>query len=339
MGNNLPTFAVVRVGDGSAPLSSASQPVYLDVFATDGMPVGASTNLSTVVGNNQPFSLSGSATSEGALSRSTNGQYLALAGYAVAPGLAGVTGTDVGTAVGSVNRVVARVDAMGNVNTTTIIDSAFGKGNPRSAASVDGTAFWVTGNTMGPAGVQYIALGQKGSTTILAAPNNIRTAGIFGGQLYASSGAGGFASVFAVGAGLPTATGATTTLLAGLPTAMQSPYAFVFFDRDVTPGADTLYIADDKASGAAMPGGIQKYTLVGGAWTLQGTFNAGITTGLRGLTGLVTGATVTLIATTTGASQNHVVVFVDDGSMSPTGTLIATAGVNSVFRGVALTPQ
>ncbi|MFS8066873.1 MAG: hypothetical protein ACMG6S_10930 [Byssovorax sp.] len=338
MGNNLPTFAVVRVGDGSAPLSGASQPVYLDRFATDGMPVGASTNLSTVVGNNQPFSLSGSATSEGALSLSTNGQYLALAGYAVAPGLASVSGTDVGAAAGAVNRVVARVDAMGNVNTTTIIDSAFSKSNPRSVASMDGTAFWVTGNGT-PAGVQYIPFGQTGSTTVLAAPNNTRTAGIFGGQLYAASGSAGFASVFAVGMGLPTATGATTTLLTGLPTAAQSPYAFVFFDRDATPGADTLYIADDKAPGAAMPGGIQKYTLVGGTWTLQSTFNAGITTGVRGLTGLVTGATVTLIATTTESSQNHVVVFVDDGSMNPTGTLVATAGMNSVFRGVALTPQ
>lgn len=339
MGGPLVSFAVVRVGDGAAPLSNASQAVYIDELKTDGTPVGASINLSTVVGNNQPFSLSGSATSEGYLSLSTNGQYLALAGYAVAPGLPSVNGTDVGSAAGAVNRVVARVDAMGNVNTTTIINSAFAKNNPRGVASVDGSAFWVTGNATGPAGVQYIGFGQTGSTTVLATPNNTRTSGIFAGQLYAASGSNGYVSVFAVGTGLPTATGATANLLAGLPTTGESPYGFFFLDRDATPGPDTLYIADDKAPTAALPGGIQKYTLAGGTWTLQSTFNAGITTGVRGLTGVVTGANVTLIATTTETSQNKVVVFVDDGSASPTATVVATAGMNTVFRGVALTPQ
>jgi hypothetical protein len=70
------------------------------------------------------------------------------------------------------------------------------------------------------------------------------------------------------------------------------------------------------------------------------TYSQGITTGVRGLAGALTpNNDVTLIATTNEFNQNHVVVFVDDGSVNPVGTVIATAPLDTVFRGVALSPQ
>lgn len=53
----------------------------------------------------------------------------------------------------------------------------------------------------------------------------------------------------------------------------------------------------------------------------------------------MTGANVTLVATTGEATQNKLVVAVDDGSAAPAVTTIATAAANTMFHGVALAPQ
>ncbi len=100
---------VVRVGAGAAALTVGSTAVFLDELKTsDGsllrtipLPVAAS-------GQNQPFSMTGTAVSEGALSTSSDGQYLVLAGYAAAPGAVAALSTSTSAAV---SRVVARVDS------------------------------------------------------------------------------------------------------------------------------------------------------------------------------------------------------------------------------------
>jgi hypothetical protein len=61
--------------------------------------------------------------------------------------------------------------------------------------------------------------------------------------------------------------------------------------------------------------------------------------GARGLTAFVTGANVTLVATTGEATQNHLAVVVDDGSASPAVATVATAGANTMFHGVSLAPR
>jgi hypothetical protein len=45
------------------------------------------------------------------------------------------------------------------------------------------------------------------------------------------------------------------------------------------------------------------------------------------------------VASTSEASGNRLVVFVDDGSPGVTGTVVATAPSNTIFRGVALSPH
>lgn len=288
-----------------------------------------------VSGNNQPFTLSGTAASEGALSLSGNGSYLTLGGYAAIPGTAGV-GTSVSA---TVNRVVGRIDAGGNVNTSTRFDAAFNAANIRGVTTQDGTAFWASGNGTGATGgVQYLALGAIGGAQVLGVPNNARCTHVFAGQLYATSGSGAYVNVFTVGAGLPTVSGQVAMTLPGLPSSGASPYSFALFDRDPNvPGVDTLYLADDQSP--LLGGGVQKWKLSGGTWSMVATFNQGITTGTRGVSGVVTGNNVTLVATTAEPNQNNVVVYVDSGGVNPMGTIVTTAGVNTVFRGVAISPK
>jgi hypothetical protein len=277
--------------------------------------------------------MSGTASSEGGLSRSGNGSYVILGGYAAAPGTAGVAAT---TSM-AVNRVVGRVDAAGSVDTSTRLSSAFSTNNIRSATSSDGTGFWAAGNgTSSSGGVHFVALGSTGAGTQLSsAPTNVRVAHVFADQLYASSGSGAFVNVFAVGTGLPTTAGQTSVSLPGMPTSGASPFSFVLLDRNpAVTGVDTLYVADDGS--VATSGGLQKWTFNGTSWTLVTTYTSAGP--LRGLAGLLTGPNVTLFASTT-ESLNRVVRFVDDGSANPAAQVLATAAMNTAFRGVSLSPQ
>ncbi len=96
-----------------------------------------------LVGSNRILTGSGTATSEGLLTLSSNGQYLVLAGYDAAVGTAGVANT----ASAAVNRVIGRVDAAATIDTTTALTDAYSgtagtAGNPRGAVSTDGMNFW-----------------------------------------------------------------------------------------------------------------------------------------------------------------------------------------------------
>jgi hypothetical protein len=324
------TVVVVRVGDGSAALSSVATAVYLETrFVSDGtlapmadnpLPLPTSTS-----GSNARLTLAGSATSEGALTLSADGHYVAIAGYDAAPGTALVAST----LSAATNRIVGRIDAIGDVDTSTRINALVSGNNVRSAVTNDGTSFWVGGATNG---VVFIPLGTTGGTSILATPGNTRVVDIYGGQLYGSSGSGSYTNVFTVGTGLPTTGGATAVTLPGLPTSGASPYAYAFV------GSTVLYIADDSST--ASGGGVQKWTLGSGTWTLTTTFNNGLAAGARGVTAITTGSSVTVLATVAVSSANTLVAFVDDGvTLNPPATVLATAAANTVYRGVALSPE
>ena len=150
---------VVRVGDGSGSLTSASTAVFLDEYTTGGAFVQSIAIPTLASGSNAPLTLSGTATSEGAIAGSVDGRYLTIAGYGAAPGTASIAGT---SSV-SVNRVVARIDASASVDITTkLIDASTGN-NIRGAVTNDGTAFWVAG---ADGGVRYAALGATTSTQL-----------------------------------------------------------------------------------------------------------------------------------------------------------------------------
>ncbi len=321
-------LVVVRVGDGSAALSSAATATFLDEYTPGGVFVQSIPMPTSLSGLNQPFTLSGSATSEGFLALSQNGLYLTMGGYNALPGTAGVATA----APTTVPRGVARIGLNGSIDTSTSLSDAYSGSNIRSAVSSDGVNIWTGGNagsglgaTGGP---RYTTLGSTTSVRVDTTASNMRVVNIFNGQLYVSSSTGTLLGVSTVGAGLPTtASSSTITPLSGMPTTgSHSSYDFWFKD------ANTLYVADDGS--AANGGGIQKWTQSGGTWSLAYTLgnNGTTTTAVRGLAGTVDGSGNAVLYGTTASA---LVSVTDTGSGSALSTL-ATAGANTAFRGVEL---
>lgn len=308
-------LAVLRVGDGSAALSSASTAIFIDEFTPAGtlvQSVAIPTNGDNVLTN------SGTATSEGQLTLSPNGLYLTLAGYNTAPGTASINGTS----AAAVNRKLLRVD--NGVNYTPILSStAYNTNNIRGGVTT-GDDYWASGTsgTAGANGVQYFGNGTPAQVS--STVTNIRVINIFSNQLYFSTGSGTI-GLWKVGTGTPTTTGQTSTNIIATGTG-SSPYAFAF-----NASSNICYIADDRASG---PGGVQKWTESAGIWTLAYTLSVGSSAGARGLTVDWSGINPVIYATTTG---NKLVTITDTGS-GATFIELATAGTNTAYRGVAFAP-
>lgn len=326
-------LVVVRVGDGAAPLTNASTATFLDEYTPAGALVQTIALPTAATGANLPFANSGTATSEGFLNVSQNGIFLTLAGYATAPGVAAIATSSAST----VARVIARVDIGGNVDTTTTITDGYNgvppvppsttgtSGNIRSAVTVDGSAYWCSGTgATGSAGVRYVQHGASTSLGLNAgAPTNVRVAGIYNGQLYATSASTVYQGVYTVGTGLPTTSGQTTAVLPGLPTT-SGPSTYDFWFADPV----TLYMADDRA--VLSNGGVQKWANVNGTWVQQYILQP--TAGCRAVTGRRVNGVTTIYATT---ATGQIVSIVDNGAGSP-ATVVATAPTNTAFRGMRL---
>jgi len=283
-----------------------------------------------VNGTKRRLTMSGTATSEGGLSLSADGRYVLLAGYDAAPGVANI----VGSASATVNRVAARIDVAGNVDTSTAFAGAFDGNNVRSATSTDGSEIWIAGAGNATGGVWYNLFGATtGATHTLLTPDSVRTISIFGDQLRGTQNGDPF--VFRIGFGTPTTQSQTATGLTGVANSGTNPYAIAMFDVNTTmPGVDTLYVAEADI-------GLRKYTLSGTTWSPATTpiLNIASNAGFRGVAGYVAGGTVTLMASTAEAAPNRLVVFVDTGTGTPTGATVFTAPPNTVFRGVAVSPH
>jgi predicted extracellular nuclease len=331
-------LVIYRVGAGAPDtLTNTGNPVFLDEYTPSGTLVRSLALPTTASGPQRQCIASGTASSEGMLTRSTDGQFLVATCYARD---LGGSGSISGTAAIDVPRVVARVRFDDAIDTSTAITDAFSANNVRSAASVDGAVFWVSGGT---SGVRYATLGATTSTSISTTLTNLRNLTIQAGQLYASTGSGSNPRIGAIGTGTPTTGLESYVGLPGIP-GTSSPYSYVFFDLSTAvPGVDTLYVADDSGSSPAPA--ITKFSLVGGTWVSNGSVGAAADS-YRGLTGTVSGSTVTLYSTRrggTGATGGGELVSITDtsGYNAPwvgAPTLLATAAANTAFRGVAFAP-
>jgi|GEM_PF-1693784 len=310
-------LVLYRVGDGAAALGSGGTAVFLDEYTPAGVFV-QSVALPTGSGG---LVASGTATTEGFLTRSEDGRYLVVPGYSAALGATVTSST-------TVPRVIGRVDGNANLDVSTSYVDAASAGNIRSATSVDGSRFWTSGSTQGP---RTIAFGASAATVISTTNTNTRQINVFADQLYISSGAG-TVRLSTIGSGTPTTAGQTMTALPGFP-ATSTFNSFFIVRLDGGPGVDTVYVADEGNNA------IQKWCLVSGTWTLKGSVTVATA---RGLTASVSGTTVTLYATS-GGTGTPVVTVTDasgfNGTFSGTATtLIATAGTNKAFRAIALAP-
>ena len=321
-------IVVYRVGDGSGALVNTGNPVFLDEYTTSGALVQSVPLPTTASGAQQPLIASGTAKSEGQLTRSADAQYLVLTGYGTTVG--GATKLS-SSAAATIPRTVGRVKFNGSVDTSTALTDFADLNNPRTAASTDGTAFWVGGAA---GGVRYATLGSTTSTQLSTDETDIEQVGIFSGQLYVSSQGVDNIRLGTVGSGEPTLSGQSITNLPGFETTTGNPDAFFFADLSGSvAGVDTLYVADDTA------GQVQKYSLVGGNWTANGAITAA---NVHGVAGVVSGSTVDLYAAGTTGSDGILYAFTDssgyNGALSGSATTLLTAPVNEAFHGIALAP-
>ena len=324
-------FSVVvltSLDGGMIPNNTTGLPVSIQEYTLGGTPMGAPVALPQVAsGSQQPITIMGNDITEGDLTTSVNGRYLSMTGWATAPGT-GQLGQP----------VVARIDALGNVDTSTVVTGAFQTQSPfsyRSAVSNNGNEFWVSGVAFGDqqgntGGIWYVPFGTTTGTQVVSLPDSnvngnvdvfARWLRIYNGQLYSSSDELP-PYMFTVGSGLPTSLAPIASL--GLAdTVAPSPYGFLFFNLSGGAGPDTLYIADDGVNpvgtrdnggtGSMDTGGagLSKWTFsVGTGWTQvwnitsatwpadAGGTFSGQPIGFRGLAGFATGTTVTLMATT-----------------------------------------
>lgn len=321
-------LVIYRVGNGASALSNASTAVFLDEYDLLGNLVQSIAVDTT--GTNQ-LTASGTATSEGQLTLSSNGSYLTLTGYDSTAGTSGIASTTSAT----VPRAALVYGTGGTVLTKVGFGSSFSGNNIRSGYTSDGANIYAVGANSG-----VVYSNGTMSTTISTTVTNLRTVSIQGDQLYTSTGSGSLVRLGAVGTGAPTTSGQTITNLAGFPTT-GSPYqvAFANLNSNVS-GYDTVYVADDSGTG-----GIQKYSLAGGSWTLNGTITAASVRGLTLSVDSNTGA-VSLFGTTgaSGAAGSSSLYYFQDttgynGALSgASATTLATAATNEAFRGVAFTP-
>ncbi|WKZ67672.1 MAG: T9SS type A sorting domain-containing protein [Flavobacteriales bacterium] len=308
---------VLQAGNGTGSLTNTGNPIVLREFT----PTGTSTfDLPIPSSGADPLVVSGTATSEGLLSRSSDRRELVFAGYAqTLPGASNLPGTTAAT----VGRAVGTVSASAAYAREAVSSSFFSGGNPRSAGG-DGTGYWGAGSNTG---VVYYGPGAPAivSTTL----TNNRSTEVYGGQLYFSTGSGATRGIWAVGTGLPTGTGTTSTNVINTG-GTSSPYEFVF-----NAGGTTCYIADDRA--VASGGGIQRWDLVGGVWTLSYTLGTGGTSGARGVEVDFSGVVPIVYGIT--ADGGGRLIRIDDTGAGSSAVTLATAPANTAFRGVALAPQ
>jgi len=411
--------------DSASPMTL--QEFSLNASGTSATSVGTLALPQTTVGANSAISGEYGSASEGILQQSVNGQYLTIMGYGVnaaafnsAPlttyGTSALGQTtsltaaqQTGTPVTTVPRVVALIGADGSVNTSTALTGVFNQNNPRSAVTVDGTSFYVSGQgaskTDPTQGVFYALLG---ATTATAIDNSTdtRSVSIYNNTLYVSrdynppkSGNQNFTNISSlVGPnGLPTSsTGLTTTHITppaspfsaggnngsitltpgtqnGVNDSRLGSFVYLSPEQYFFANSTTLYVADSgqpkngSVNAAALgEGGLQKWSLVNGAWTLDYDLVAGLNlvnnanansntptasgvTGLFGLTGEVVNGQVELFATSYGLNElspSYLYEITDTLS----DTTIAEAGVEAFqtlysapddtsIRGVAFAPE
>ena len=335
-------LVVYRVGNGSAPLTNAAAPVFLDSFhAAGGAPFASLALPTTATDGNRPLTAAGLSRSEGQITRSADGHYLAVTGYAAAPGTTGPAGISLtGSDKSTVGRVVGIVDANGGVDTSSVLTGSKAPTIIRSAVT-DGARYWATGDKSGIVGAAF-----GGTPTVIAgsASDNLNGLTVQSGQLFTSGLLTHRLSI--VGSGVPTSTAPLGDFPLA-PTANEAipanllTYGYALVDRNDAVGyagttLDTLYVAN----AANRNGTLDKYSFNGTNWVAKGSIDV---PGIQGL-----------VANKTGTNPNGAVelaittptkLLAKTDSSAATGTLtagapsvLATAGTDTEFRGVALAP-
>lgn len=257
---------VLRVGDGSATLSTAAFPSFLDEY-TPGSPTTSGTlvqtiglttataNLFTNVGTFAASNL------EGLISLSADRQYVVVGGYQCAVGQT----TPYTSAADAIARVMAKVKISdGSVDTSIKITTSGVTGNIRGIASTDGSDMYAAMNqqaspnvstiyyTNGTLAGNVVDILANPQTTYATPTYSMRSIGIFAGQLYGVMGnlTGTRPNgLYKAGVGIPTsANNLMTTVVASLfPFKNMEQFGF----ESMSPtGSGRVFIGDQATADA-----------------------------------------------------------------------------------------
>jgi hypothetical protein len=317
-------LVVLQAGDGVTTLTNTGNPIILKEFMPNGTPAFS---MAVPSGSANPTIVSGSASSEGVLSLSANKKYLVFGGYAAA--LPANTVALAASASSVINRVASVVSAAGGYTQVASSSSMYSGNNIRSVASDGAGNFWGAG---GNDGTNYLGAGTP--TNVQNVKTNSRVIALFNNQLYLStqsaSGTQTNLGIYTVGGGTPVAGGQTIT--PAIITGTGSMPGQFYFNAT----SDICYVADQRTVTAM--GGIQKWVYSAPNWSLAYTLGTGsANVGAFGVVADFSGTNPVIYATTSEGSANRLISIVDAGPSS-TATTLATAGSNSVFRGIAFTP-
>jgi len=310
-------LAVLRVGDGVETLSSHGNPVFVDQFTTNGAFLGS---VSIPANDTNALILSGSASSEGALTRSPDGRLLVLAGYHVA--LSNSSASLAGSSSVSTPRALGALDFTGTFSLVGLTTNEFDKNNIRSGTTDGRGNYWGAGANSGT-----LYLGNSTPALIQTAVTSTRVIQALEDDLYFST-SSSEPGLWKVG-GSPVANSALPQLVLASGTG-SSPFGFTF-----NPALTVAYLADDTVAGQ---GGVQRWDFTNNVWAFSYAFYGLTSTGARGLAVSFSGALPRLYVTTAETVSNRLLSLSDNGPGAVVTTL-ATAGTNQLFRGVAFTPD
>lgn len=312
-------LVVLQDGTGSSALTSASTAIFLDEFGTS--PSGFVTSFAIPTTGAGELVNSGSATSEGQISLSADGQSVVVSGYNTGTGVASIASTSSST----VPRGVATVNYNG-VYTLQGTTTSFSGNNIRSGTTDGNGNFWAVGANSG-----VVYLNSSGSSPVSTNSTNNRLIQDIGGNLFFSTGSGSTRGIYEVIGTPNTAPVTATSFINTSVLGSVSPYGFAF-----NSSMTVAYIADSDAYTTSSGfGGIEKWEFNGTSWAFQYSLPTdGV--GADGLAVNFSGADPVIYATSGDGTSLFAIT--DTGS-SATDTLLDTAGTDEAFRGLTFAPQ
>ncbi len=313
---------------GAAP-SSTSGVVSLWDYSTTGAPSGYvdtfSSTTSTDTSSSHALVDSGSATYNGEISLSADGQYIYVGGYDDNAGVASLTST-----VG-VPRTVGVVSSTGSLDTSTALISNSSDSSPPNLTATGVNFRSATGTTGGTSpfysgGDDGLAISPDAATaaTSLTA-DTVHQLNIDGGQLYESTAA----NIEQVGTGTPTSGSPTDQTLIAAPPSKFEPAGFALVTVGSATSPNVLYVADTKN------GAVEKYVFTGTTWAEKGSVTVANVTGLAAS---VSGSTVNLYVTNQGDLYGLVDSSGPTGTFTSAVTTLAAAPTGESMKGVVLAP-
>lgn len=310
-------LVVLQDGTGSSTLTSAGTAIFLDEFNTSG---GAVTSVAIPSTGANALVNSGTATSEGLISLSADGQSIVVAGYNTIAGTASVASSSTTT----VPRAVATVNFNGNY-TLQSTTTAFSGNNIRSGTTDGSGNFWAAGAN---SGIFYMGSGTPTAVSTNSANN--RLVSDIGGNLFFSTGSGTARGIYEI-PGTPTSGLVTPVNIINSSTlGSASPYGFAF-----NSSMTIAYVADSDAYTTSTGfGGVEKWAFNGTSWAFQYSLPT-VGSGAEGLAVDFSG-TDPIIYATSGDGKD--LFDITDTGSGATANLLDAAGSNEAFRGLTFAP-